>query len=66
MSFTNTTASQDKEIAEAESANHIANLVAIIESLDSQITEWKSAASELRCSTPDQLRDKIRELEKSR
>jgi len=66
MSFKNTTAGQDREIAEAESANHIANLVAIIESLDGQITEWKDAASELRCSTPDELRDKIRQLEKSR
>ena len=61
MSYANTTRSQDKEISEAESGQqHISNLIAIINDLDNQITEWKEATG---CSTPDEAVDKIFDLE---
>lgn len=62
MNIRNTTSSQDSEIKEAEASPHIQNLVAIIESLDLQITEWKSAAGEWNCGTPEELRSRINQL----
>lgn len=56
MSFRNTTSSQDNDIRRAEESNHIQNLIEIIQSLDEQISEWKSAAGEWSCETPDGLR----------
>ena len=51
----NTAPSQDREIAAAQTSPHIDNLVAIIESLDEKLTEWKNAARKLGCDTPDGL-----------
>ena len=51
----NTTTAQDRAIADAQTSEHIQNLVAIIESLDETITEWKNAAGKLGCETPDGL-----------
>ncbi len=62
MNIRNTTSSQDKEIKEAKDVPHIQNIIAIIESLDIQITEWKSAAGEWNCGTPEELRQRINQL----
>jgi|DEB19_MinimDraft_3_1074340.scaffolds.fasta_scaffold61624_2 hypothetical protein len=62
MNIRNTTSSQDSEIKEAEASHHIQNLIAIIESLDLQITAWRSAAGEWNCDTPEELRSRINQL----
>jgi hypothetical protein len=55
--FTNTTGSQNRKINAARLTNHIVNLIAIIEDLDNQLTEWKKAADNgAGCDTPDELR----------
>lgn len=51
MNLRNTTVSQDDDIRQDEESNHIQNLIEIIQSLDDQITEWKSAAGEWNCET---------------
>lgn len=58
----NTTSFQDSAIKDAEASDHIQNLIAIIEDLDSQITDWSSAAKEWNCSTPEELRNRISQL----
>jgi hypothetical protein len=57
---TNTTNSQDEQIRAAVNSSHIANLVEIINDLDSQIddlnlriTRWKEASG---CSDPEDLK----------
>jgi peptidoglycan hydrolase CwlO-like protein len=42
----NTTLIQDKKIDAAQSSDHVSNLVAIIEQLDSELTEAKGTISE--------------------
>jgi peptidoglycan hydrolase CwlO-like protein len=44
--YNNTTITQDKQIEAAQSSGHINNLVAIIEQLDSELTEAKGTISE--------------------
>lgn len=61
--FTNTTGSQNRKINAARLTNHIVNLIAIIEDLDNQLTEWKKAADNgLGCDTPDELRNFINNI----
>jgi hypothetical protein len=62
--FINTTSSQDDEINQARSKDHIENLMSIIEDLDNQLTEWKNAAERgSGCDTPEGLRNFINSIE---
>ena len=47
---------QLQELKAAQYDNHIANLVAIIEDLDKQITAWREATG---CDTPEEVETKI-------
>ena len=62
--YKNTTSTQDKEISEAQSANHIDNLIDIITDLDDQLTEKIDEISGLK-ETVKELESKIQYLEES-
>lgn len=53
---------QLQEIKTAQSDNHIANLVAIIEDLDKQITAWRECSE---CDTPEELKNTIAQMDKT-
>jgi len=53
---------QLQELKAAQSDNHIANLVAIIEDLDKQITVWRECSE---CDTPEELESKIAQMDKT-
>lgn len=55
----NTSTQQDRQIQDAESSDHIRNLVAIIEDMDSQIVKWKEASN---CDSPEDLVVKLAEI----
>ena len=59
----NTTSNQDKEIEAAQSSDHVSNLVAIIEQLDSELTEAKGTISERDDEIGD-LKSQINDLTK--
>ena len=63
MNLRHTTTRQDEEIKSAIASEHILKLVAIIEDLDSQMTEWEDAARLGGFDTPEGLKDFIASID---
>lgn len=56
---------QQSVIDDCRNGNQIEALLEIIDELEDQITDWKDAANEARCSTPRELELYIKEHDSS-